>query len=307
MNPPAPTEFGRRSYKLLAWAALPVLTLAGVVQVTGVGIDILVFATAALLLLGLERSVGDWLGEWFGPLAAAVIFIATAVALSWYFLSDSLGRSQTEHFFVEAERRGYSTVYYQTARPSAADKSGAAAESPSGATPVATGGTANARGATAVRGEAPPVHAADREDETDPQDASAISPAIGTARGARQETDAPARRSILSIFRRSSSPAELIETQVTVSLSPHEVEAARRTVISAAVHGAGVPVAAGTVEFMVNGLGAGRIAVDADGVASTTFRTHIPGTYEVRARYSGTSRHASSRSNPVLLQVSPSR
>jgi len=304
VDSPALTRSDRRSFKLLIWAALPVLTLAAFVQITGVGIDILVVAAAALLLLGLERSVGDWLGEWFGPVAAALIFVAAAVALSWYFLADSLGRSQTEHFFVEAERRGYSPVYYQIDRSSTAD-SGGTADAPAASTPVAASDAA-AGGAAAV-----PVErrdpAPERQDQADPPEESAAPRAVSTAGSDRDGRDAPARSSILSFLRRNSSPAELIATEIAVSLSPPEIKAARRTVIRAAVRGSGAPVTAGTVEFTVNGLGAGRITVNADGVASTTFQTHMPGTYEVRARFSGTSRFASSRSGPVLLQVGYSR
>jgi len=88
-----------------------------------------------------------------------------------------------------------------------------------------------------------------------------------------------------------------------LSLSPSRVTAAHRTVITATVVSNGVPVNWGTVEFTVNGLGAGRVRVNGEGVASTTFQTHIPGTYEVRARFAGSPEYSSSHSTPVMLSV----
>jgi hypothetical protein len=63
-------------------------------------------------------------------------------------------------------------------------------------------------------------------------------------------------------------------------------------------------VSDGAVEFTVNGLGAGRVRVNAEGVASTRFTPTMPGSYEVRARFAGTARHAVSMSRAVVLEVS---
>ena len=300
MSSPELSSATRRSARLLAWAALPVIAFAGIVQVTGVGIDILVVAAAALVLLALERSVGDWLGEWLGPLAAAAIFVAAAVALSWYFLSSALGRPQTDRFFVEAERRGYQTLYYETPT-SRADASPPSADSSSSAQPVATGG--GVAGLTSSSGGGVP---SDGRAETAPRD-SAVQPDAPPATpedgASAASKDSRRRGSIRSFFRRNIPEAERIVTSVSVSVSPATVQAAHRAVISASVYAGGAPVTEGTVDFTVNGQGAGRIQLNARGFASTTFRTYIPGTYEIRARYSGSPDHASSRSDSVLLNV----
>ena len=107
----------QRSLWILAWAAIPVLCLAGWVQATGSGIDLLVFATACLVLLALERTVGDWLGELVGAAVAGFIFAVLVAGTVYYFFSESAGRSHTDSFFLAAEKRGYRTTYYQPALP----------------------------------------------------------------------------------------------------------------------------------------------------------------------------------------------
>jgi hypothetical protein len=261
---------------------MPVLALAGVVQITGVGIDILVLTAAALLLFGLERSLGDLLGEWFGPIASALILVLVVGALFWYFLADTVGRSQTDSFFAEAERRGYRAVFYQPARVPA-DVPPPSPDSAPGAEPIATGGSSSTS-SPASRG---------------------LGSAVGVERPASRGTESQARarapeapsrektRLSGSFFRRAS-PADLVATAVKIDVSPSRPEVARRAVISAAVRSKDTPVTAGAVEFTVNGMGAGRVPLNSDGVASTTFLAHIPGPYEVSVRYTGSAEYASS-------------
>lgn len=280
-----------RSLKLLGWVTLPVLALAMFVQATGVGIDLLVIGVAALVLFALERSLGDWLGEWIGPLAAAGVFVVFALALAWYFLSASLGRSQTDSFFIEAEHRGYKTVYYRTPRASA-DAPAAASAGSTASAPVATGGSASRAPAAAGSPDVAPAAGPAGDDGTGGAVASA-----GGGSDRRRES------SVLSFFRRRSDPEQRIATEISVSVEPARVAAARQTIIRATVRAADGSAVSGNVEFTVNNLGAGRVALDASGVASTTYRTHILGSYEVRARFAGTSRYASSRAGPVILTV----
>lgn len=275
-----------RSLKPVGWALLPVAALAGFVQISGSGIDLLVVAVAALILLALERSLGDWLGEWVGPLAAAGIFVVFALALTWYFLSASLGRSRTDSFFVDAERRGYTTTFYPTPRASAATPA-TAGRSSGGSRPVATRGAAPA--ATAG---SPGVERAGGESRG--QDDVERAEAAG---------DRAREGSVLSFLRPRSGSRERVPTDISVTVEPARVAAARQAVIRAAVRAADGSAVSGNVEFTVNGLGAGRVALDANGVATTTYRTHILGPYEVRARFAGTSKYESSRSGPVTLTV----
>lgn len=286
----------RRSFRLLAWAALPVLGLAGTVQVTGVGIDILVLAMAALILFTLERSVGDLLGEWFGPIASALILILVGGALVWYFLADAKGRSQTDQFFVQAEQRGYRTVYYQTAR-SSADTPQASHDSRRVAQPV------DAQGTAANSPNSAAASLASGGDHAGNGDAGAQGPAATPAASpGRPGRETGITRSFRSLIRRVS-PGERLATSLSLEVSPPRVEVARRAVISATVTGDGTPVTAGTVEFMVNGMGAGRVLLNSDGVASTTYITYIAGSYEVHARYSGSTEYAGSAGRAGLNVV----
>ncbi len=107
----------QRSLWILVWAAIPVVCLAGWVQVTGSGIDLLIFATACLILLTMERTVGDWLGELLGAALAGFLFAVLVAGTIYYFFSDNAGRSHTDSFFLAAEKRGYRTTYYQPALP----------------------------------------------------------------------------------------------------------------------------------------------------------------------------------------------
>jgi hypothetical protein len=301
MSAPALTSKARRSLRLFGFAALPVLSLAGVVQITGVGIDILVVATAALLLFGVERSIGDLLGEWVGPLASAMIVVFVVIALSWYFLDESLGRSRTDHFFTQAERRGYRTVYYETAE-SAADQSAAASSSTGGASTSAGGAegvgeatsTSGTHGGSASRAASAEPAEDRRNDETAPS---------APSNAGKPVKERSATRAIRSFFRRNVVPTDPIATEVALTVTPSRVMAAHRAVITAAVRSGGEPVTWGAVEFTANGLGAGRVNVNAEGIATTTFQTYLAGTYEIRARFAGSPEYSSSRSKPVILSV----
>ena len=294
--------------KLLLGALLPVVALAAFVQVTGVGIDLLLLAVAILLLLTLERSVGDWIAEWFGPFAAAAIFGVLILSLSWYFLSSSLGRSKTDRFFMEAERRGYRTVYYETPGSPAAEETPPAASS------------APARPATPPAATGPLVAGTNERDTPRSAGSAAKTPNEGRDTAALESSgkDAPTPATSAgkpsrsasgwagSLFRRDTPAGAAIPTTTAVSVSPARVAPAYRTTITATVSAASGPVARGTVEFMVNGLGAGRKPVT-DGTASTTFVPQIAGTYEVRARFVGTSEHAASSSSLFTLEVGAKR
>lgn len=306
MKSPIASGPGRRPAKLLVWAALPVAGLAGVVQLTGVGIDLLLLAAAILALLALERSLGDWIAEWFGPFSAAAIFVILIVAVSWYFLSSTLGRSKTDRFFTAAERRGYRTVYYETPPPAPtaqqAPPPATASTSHAQSAPAASGGvvaSGNAKEDTSRRGAV----AQARGKPGDSQVATTASDGAPAPVASADSRATAASGWAGSLFRRSTSAGPAVATHVALSVSPAKVPAARRTTITAVVTAASGNVTRGTVEFTVNGLGAGRKTVNPDGSASTTFIPQLAGTYEVRARFVGTSEHTASLSNPQTLEV----
>ncbi|MCA1563237.1 MAG: hypothetical protein LC804_24285, partial [Acidobacteria bacterium] len=114
MKDPSGTPRHRRSLKPLAWAALPVISLAVGVLASGNGFDILLLATAGLLLLTLERTVGDWMGERLGAGPAGIAFALGVAGLGYYFLGHSAGSAKTNQLLVSAEQRGYRSSYYRT-------------------------------------------------------------------------------------------------------------------------------------------------------------------------------------------------
>lgn len=278
--------------------------LAAFVQVTGLGIDLLLLAAAVLVLLALERSVGDWIAEWFGPFAAAALLGVLVLSFSWYFLSSTLGRSKTDRFFMEAERRGYRTVYYETpaAARTAEESSPAASSTPaSPATPnIASGSAVATKGEDAARSAGGASAQKATRDVSTPESAGkeASSSSLPAAK-----TSTSASGWVGALFRRDSTAGAALPTTIAVSVSPARVELARRTTITATVTAASGTVTHGTVEFMVNGLGAGRRAVSPAGTATTIFVPQMAGTYEVRARFVGTSEHTASTSNPSILNV----
>ena len=94
-----------------------------------------------------------------------------------------------------------------------------------------------------------------------------------------------------------------VPTRVSIEVDPQRVARAFRAVLRSSVIADSKPVVNGSVEFSVNGNGAGRIILDARGMAATHFATYIAGTYTVTARYTGTTGFAASVSPPATLIV----
>jgi hypothetical protein len=99
------------------------------------------------------------------------------------------------------------------------------------------------------------------------------------------------------------SPATVpnpVPTTITLIVSPSVAAVGYRTRFQAVITAAGAPVTDGSVDFTVDSSGAGRVALDRRGMASTSFATHIAGTYEVRARFLGTTQYESSTISRIL-------
>jgi Big-like domain-containing protein len=350
-----PLSVKRRSALILLWATVPVIGLAIYVQSTGTGIDLLVFGVACLLLLALERTVGDWLGEVLGAGVAGILFALFVASTIYYFFSDKAGRSHTDNFFLAAEKRGYHTVYYEPSPPDAAQgipsipalntasssvneapiatngasgplsalnggsrgptgtSTGFSAASGSGGGGSVAGGrteSASTQGAgtAAPESESPPEHQQGPQNpERAPQNPEQV------PQNPKQATQNLPTSSLASVSLRAYAssvwshwfPESTISVPTTISLdvSPRTVAVARRVVLRAVVTAGGAPVVHGTVEFSVNGSGAGRIILDANGTAATHFSTYIQGAYTVTARYAGSTGFAPSVSSPIDLTV----
>lgn len=275
-----------RSVKPLVWAAGAVLVLAGTVQITGAGIDLLALAVVCLILFAFERSVGDWVAEIAGPIGGAVLFATLGLGLSWYFLASTTGRSQADRFFLEAEKRGYSTIYYE-ARPEA---EGAVA---SASKPEPPEDPKQANGGS----QTPPAATANGDVQ------KAVESGAATEAG-KTATEAKGR---VAEFARSFFPrdpnAPPAPTTIALTISPTKLELPYQATLKAVVRSAGTPVGFGNVDFTANGLGAGRIRLAADGSATTIFVPRLAGSYEFRARFTGSTEHAASASAPVIAEA----
>jgi hypothetical protein len=247
--------------------------LAVFVQVKGTGIDLLMVALVGLILLALERLIGAWLSDRVGPFATGMIFAALVPLLSWFFLSSPSGRVRTENFFAEAENRGYKTVFFKNPRAAQSDED------------------------------------AKREEERRRLQASAPVPApiVASVSNEPQAAEPAASSSgsesrVSKIFRSFFTRAKDSKTPTSLSVSPSPSvgNVMQRVVLRASVSGSGRTVTEGSVEFIVNGRGAGRILLDSNGVALATYLPALSGSYEVRARYTGSSEFDSSTSTAAF-------
>jgi hypothetical protein len=277
------SKLAPRSGKPLIGATAAVLVLAVTVRATGAGVDLLALAVLCLILFAFERSVGDWVAEIAGPIGGAVIFAALGLGLSWYFLGSTTGRAQTDHFFLEAEKRGYNTLYYDV-RPGA-DDADAKAKKPAPSQDVA---------AATDRSQTEPT----TSPSGDAQNAAATAVATEAAREAKGRVSEFAK----SFFPRDPK-APPAPTTIVLTVAPTKLEIPYQATLKAVVRSAGTPVGFGNVDFTANGLGAGRIRLAADGTATTTFVPKLAGSYEFRARFTGSTDHAASVSSAVIAQA----
>jgi hypothetical protein len=296
----------KRSLEPVAWGALPVLALGIGVLASGVGIDLLVLAVGCLFLLTLDRTVGDWLAETLGSGPGTVAFGVAVVGFTWYFLSYP-----SDEFFAAAEKRGYRTAYYERT-PASADVAAESVGAPGGA--YVQSAVAPSSGGTGGSGTGAVLNTEPRDNESARLEGAseadrAKEGADGSKPSERPQSEnpsdrAPGRASAARVVfgAKEAAPAP-IPTRIVLTLFPAQVPAARRTSFQGVVTADGLPVTDGRVQFTVNGTGAGRAALDARGVATVTFATHIAGTYEVRARFSGTSTHDPSSSGLTTLRV----
>jgi hypothetical protein len=278
------------------------------VLASGTGIDLLVFAAAGLFLLTLERTIGDWMGETLGSGLAGVLFALGIAGCAWYFLGHSSGTAKTNRFFAAADERGYSTAYY---RPTPAVPVSRVADSSPGTvrTQPRTTGTVGIRDATEPSGRLDARTAVEPRKAAEPTTEAAKASADAAKTSARSAPSAPtpggipvSSRLVFGAVARRPGPAPAI---ITLSVSPTQIAPARRATLQTVVTAAGRAITEGSVEFTVNGIGAGRVPLDSSGVAATSFASYISGAYEVHARFSGTARYAPASSVVLTLNVRP--
>ena len=115
MSESASTWRRRRSYSPLFWGVWAILVGVAVVAITSTGVDVLAVVTICVVLLALERTLGDWLGEFLGSGLASLVFAAVVVLVAWY-AAGARDRSEVQYFLAAAEVRGY-RPYFWSAPP----------------------------------------------------------------------------------------------------------------------------------------------------------------------------------------------
>jgi hypothetical protein len=240
----------------ILWVAA-VLMLAGVpVQVTGVGIDLFALIFVAASLFVIERTAGDAVAEFIGPIGTAVLFCVVAAAGFGYMLTES-GQVRAKRFFAAAEARGYEPLYLTADRTQ-----GQKGPDPSVARPP-VGLTHESPSRTPTVDVARNAATSERP----PSEPSSAPPAEGTVVST-------------SFFSRWTS-SEVPLARLTVS--PPILAAGEIVNIEVRFIGTHVMLKAPIV-FFVDGREIGRADLDARGIAAARVAEQIPGTYQASVR-----------------------
>lgn len=267
----------------LVWAGATLLVAVIAVLITHTGIDLLALLVALVVLLLIERTLGDWIADNVGPLTTVVIFTGVAV-LGVMYVSTAGGRGRVRRLFNAAEARGYHTAYFSidddTNAPLKEGDSGGVADrlSPSPNAPNAPAPTA---------GSGPPG-------APSPSVGPAPGPSTATAPGAATAAASPSPTSgtggaPVSDTRASSRPEEPKQAggvRITrLSLSPDLAVVGQTIVFRADLASDGDGVLP-EVEFSVDGRLVAKVTPQSGGVATARWKTAVPGQYVVRVRLS---------------------
>jgi len=260
----------------LLWVAA-VLILTGVpVQLTGVGIDVFALLLAGSLLFVIERTVGDAVAEFIGPIGAATLFCAIAAAGFGYMLTET-GQAQGKRVMAVAQSHGYQPLYFKT-DPRDDEKDP----------------------------RRPPVKPSAVPREQPPSTDVALAPATPADRpGPLESTASPSgpppavvTPGLFGLFKTQEVPlARLIVTPQVVSSGDS---------LRLEVRFVGPPITLkGPIAFLVNGREIARVEPDEKGIIAAQTSQIIPGTYEASARLPGGTR--ATPPGPVAFTVLPPR
>lgn len=263
----------------LVWAGATLLVAVIAVLITHTGIDLLGLLVALVVLLLIERTLGDWIADNVGPVTTVVVFTGVAV-LGVMYVSTAGGRGRVRRLFNAAEARGYHTAYFSidddTDAPLKDGDSGGVADrlSPSSNAPTPTAGS----GPPAA--PSPSVAPA-------PGPSTATAPGASTAAAASPIPTSGAAGVPVSDTRASSRPEEPKQAggvRITrLSLSPDLAVVGQTIVFRADLASDGDGVLP-EVEFSVDGRSIARVRPNDRGTALARWTTRVPGQYVVRVR-----------------------
>ena len=237
----------------LLWV-LAVLLLAGVpVQVTGIGIDVFVLLTVGAVLFGVERTLGDAVAEFIGPIGAAVLFSGIAAISFGYMLTES-GQHRAKRFLAAAEAHGYQPLYFTPERVRNEDDP---------ALPKGPDDDEIER----VRKASDPRVVGKREPDAKPTRDAVPAPAEGV----------PVSPGLFSSLRAADVPLARLKVSPDIVLAGETVNLEVRFV--------GGPVTVrGPLVFFVNDREVARGTPDADGTTAVHITARYPGLYNAAVR-----------------------
>jgi hypothetical protein len=319
-----PQHDSRHRYRTAAAAFGGAILIAGgaLVHLSGVGIDILAVALLVLLLLVLDRTVGDWLAETSTSGVPNLLFAGLlAVGVCGLFLS-STGAAWMEKFLQIGETRGYQGLwikshssYSAAAEPAASRDSGtgtapAARVRTSGAPRLAGGASSSRRlygrdlprpgiqpGAVSPGSPDSPTRAAVAESGVA---ASGGPTATASTSGSRVAvTHAGAAEAS------SSLPNTSAATAIVVRVTPRSARPGEDVAAVAMVTAGRGGVRKGRVEFSVNGVVHSSASVGADSSARVLLKGLRPGVFSIQARFTGSTDLLPSSSSSVQVTITP--
>ena len=279
-----PNDQHRRVPRVIGLAVACVVCVAVPVAVTQAGVDLLLIVAVCAVMLIVERFLGDWLGDRLGPGPASIVTAACVLFGVWYLLTGERS-TPAQRFLDAAEAQGYHSVYF--GRPPSPGRTGLGATAE--ARPMSTTGTSTPnRSRTALRGPAisPAPSAAG------PQPTGSAGK-VGSGPGRSPTSDGIQRTALVA------STTALILTP-PVAVAGQTIEA--RSIVSV---GSGA-VIDGSIEFAVNGRRLALVLLGPTNSAVAQFTPRAPGTYKVRAQFSGNDSISKSATTAVLT-VAPSK
>lgn len=244
--------------KSLVVGVIAIAGVAAIVAYTGTGLDVLALALLILLVVIVERTVGDWFAELMGPALSSAVLAGAAGLCVWQLLAGG-GRETTYTFFAAAEQRGYRTLYLNQALEYGSQY---------GLRRMGTTGSS--------------LSSADSRPVSAPRPSSVPSP-----------DGAPASSSVAR-SRIALVPADATKDAIDRDLSkilvvnvPSEAQAGKAVPVRASLATAGKPVRSGKVEFLIDGRVVGSADIRSDGTAVAELMAPAVGTHKLRVRLAG--------------------
>jgi hypothetical protein len=297
-----PQHTGR--YRTVAGAVgVVVLMSAGaLVQVSGVGIDLLAVGVIAGVLLVLDRTVGDWLAEKSNSGVPNLLFAGfLAVLVSLLFLTPT-GTGWIDRFLQFGEERGYEGLWLRShavvASEPAAGGSGGSRNAASGSARTSAGSPPpsvqpSSRPRVSGRSRRPGVQPGAAFLGSPEAEASATggeSATAGSPAPMLETTTAGSHAAVAdSNGQGGGAPPRGTKepTSTVVNVTPRRARPGEDVAAVAVVTRAAGRAQSGRVEFSVNGALYSSASITADGAARVVLKGLGPGLFSIGARFMG--------------------